>query len=168
MPIVAMQWFEWRDAAETKASWLTLGWLRGLALGCPVELCVLDRNTCDSVTSAHPVSTPLPPEVFFSEQRIVFTKTSAYSGTFEHTDCNVVKHGAPFDIEMRSATLATGNNSAARMSPDFQWYFYPVHCSTSMQAWDALGDDTWIGWRGPALLWSALANQHACVHWLDE
>lgn len=159
-----MQWFEWRDAADTKACWLTLGWLRGLALDCPVELCVLDRNTCDSVTSAHSVATLLPPDVFFGEQRTVFTKTAAYAGTFEHTNCNVVKHGARFDIETRSAFTA-GNSSTSRLSPDFQWFFYPVH-STSMQAWDALGDDTWIGWRGPALLWSALSSYNQpCVQW---
>ena len=155
-----MNWYEWRDSSTTKADWLTLGWLRGLDMGETVDLCVLDRNTADCVERAHAPDAPVPAHAFFETQRVVFTKTAPYAGTFEHVDCNVVKHGAPFDIEVRSAVCPF---DGARMEPGFEWSFYPV-TNQSNNTWDALQDSVWIGWRGPALLWAALYNQ-PCLQW---
>ena len=56
------------------------------------------------------------------------------------------------------------DNDEERLQPAFNWSFYPVSGQAN-NAWDALRDSAWIGWRGPALLWSSLYNTPHAVQW---
>ena len=147
-----MDWFDWAHALDAKQLWLTMGWLRALPLHTEVDLCMLDRNTCDLVCDSerNTPGVPYTPSVFFKTNRVSFVKTSAYAGKFVHHSCGVIWEAREFEMDWK---YSTPDYEHARLADGFGWYFAPRHPDTNP---DTIPDATCIGWRGPALPWDVI------------
>ena len=160
-----MDWRAWLYAPERKAAWLDLGGLRALPMHESISIALFDRNTCDVVEAFNAPAVPLAPALFFAQQRVEVVKTAAYAGTWTF----LVGDGAPLqlhDLEFEiDCTFVDAAYLDVRMQAAHNWHFAPLE--HQHLCWSNVPDEAWIGWRGPAMLWSDLEAAPCAIQWTE-
>ena len=166
-----MQYNTWID--KHKEHWLTAGKIREMNDGNTVELLIMDRNLCDSVTTANTTGKVYTADVFFRKNKHTFVKgPDPFSGSIIW-EWGHVEEAFEFHIELIDDIwypLRDGkiNYDAFVREMGFDYLFnfgegmtkdkIMEHIKNIGNTMDynlrGIPDDAHIGWRGPAMLCS--------------
>jgi hypothetical protein len=152
----ALEWGDWVDAVSPQC--LTINDIQQFEPGQSYKLLVMDRNLGDVITQANTAMVVYQPEEFFRENTATYTHREGLSGTMIYHWRGGDSEPRAFEFELEYAPdcwYPLINGCLPMVDPQgFAKFEYP-----EPKHWSTFPSNIRVGWRGPLMLWSKVAEQ---------